>query len=220
MSRAVSSRRARPGSFASDEPGREPLQSDGMKHRHRRLPAAALVVAACLSLSACEPAGKAVGDTHETEPKVAHIGEIRSDVTVGLIGSTSPDLDRMALDQLDAADLSAVYVATTDTDDPTAAACQGVADLIERRASIIVISGIDVTEANADAWDQALHAARSAGFPVALLAPVAPPADESLYAATLTVNDRAATSVPLDQALMTIIDDRPHERNLMVSTLH
>lgn len=191
-----------------------------MNHRQRCLAGALAVVAACLPLSACEPSGKAVGDTQEQDPQVAHVGEIRDDVTVGLVGLANVDLDRMALDQLDAAQLDAVYVATDGTQDPTLAAQQGVADLIERRVSVIVVSGLDMTDATAASWDEALAGARSAGLPVALLSPTSPPADDTLYAAALVVNDRAAESVPLDEALMTIIDDKPHERDIMVSTLH
>ena len=189
------------------------------QHTASRRAAAALTAAtAVLTLGACEPAGRAVGDTQEHDPDVAHVGAVTSEILVGLVGMQDADADRMALDAYDAAGLDAVYVSTDGVDDPGDAARRGIVDLVERRTTIIVISGID-TAADAASWDDALGKARAAGIPVALLNPVAPPDDDTLYAANLVVNDRAMDATPLADATRTIIDDEPHERDIMVTTL-
>lgn len=190
-----------------------------MIHTLRRLAAVLACAAACLSLGACEPAGKAVGDTQESEPDVAHVGEIRSDVTVGLIGAPQDDdgTDALVLDALDAAGLHTVYVSTGQVSDPVAAAQQGVEDLVRRRVSIVVIDGLQVSGDTAGLWDKALKGARVAGIPVALLDPASPPSDDTLYAAALTLDADDAGAVPIDGALMTIIDDDPHGRAIAVT---
>ena len=50
------------------------------------------------------------------------------------------------------------------------------------------------------------------------LNPVGELPDDTLYAAALTVNDRAMDATPIDDAVMTVIDDLPHEKTMMVST--
>ena len=47
-----------------------------------------------MSLTSCVPQGKAVGDTQESEPEIAHEGVQRQDIVVGVIGSvdTGPGL--------------------------------------------------------------------------------------------------------------------------------
>ena len=47
----------------------------------------ACAAAAVMSLTSCVPQGKAVGDTQESEPEIAHQGVQRQDIVVGVIGS-------------------------------------------------------------------------------------------------------------------------------------
>lgn len=91
--------------------------------------------------------------------------------------------------------------------------------MAERQVAIIVVSRLDIADDTADGWDEALDDARGAGIPVALLNPLSDLPDDTLYAAALTINDRAADAVPIDDAVMTIIDDLPHDKDMMVGTL-
>lgn len=181
-----------------------------------------LCAVACLAmtlpLAGCEPADKAVGDTQDNEPKVAYDGTDRGDVTIGVIGSTQPADDKPLLEAFAASRLNAAYVSVEDMDDPSVAARSGVEDMVARVVDAIVICRINVTDADADDWDKALGEARKAGIPVVLADPAAPPADELLYAATFAVDDGAADATPIDDAIMTIIDDRPHARTMTVTT--
>lgn len=201
------------------------------RHLVRRAVAVLACAAACLSLAACEPVGRAVGDTQDVDPEVAHIGEIKQDMLIGLVGASgTADMDRMVLDALQRADVHAVYAAVGDASDDNdngdgdahaaaAAMRQSVEDFIDRRASVIVIDALDASGTYADSWTAVLNESRAAGIPVALLNPVNPPADDTLYAASLTVNDRAADATPVAAALADIIDDVPHDRDIMVSTV-
>ncbi|MBW3093710.1 sugar ABC transporter substrate-binding protein [Bifidobacterium sp. 82T10] len=188
----------------------------------RRLAAAAAVLAACLPLAACEPAGVAVGDTQDTAPAVAHNEEPRVDVLVGIIGSTHPDVagtsDTRVIDALDRAGVKAVYVSVADTQRPVDAARQGISDMIDRRAYVIVVNSVNADGDDADAWSDALGLARSAGIPVALIDPITPPDDDTLYAAALHVDDHAANATSLAKTLADIINDRPHGRDIVVTT--
>ncbi|MBT1175501.1 hypothetical protein JS530_08340 [Bifidobacterium sp. LC6] len=94
-----------------------------------------------------------------------------------------------------------------------------VEDFLTRPVSLLLISGINVTDANRESWNQTLTDAREAGIPVALLNPRGLPDDDLLYAATLTVNDRDANATRIADAAMTIIRDEPHERTIAVSTV-
>lgn len=52
-----------------------------------------------------------------------------------------------------------------------------------------------------------------------LINPIRTPADTRLFAAALTINDRATDAMPIDKATMLVVNDRPHARNMMVTTL-
>lgn len=180
---------------------------------------AAASVAALSLLGACTPPDKAVGDTQEKEPDVAFDGLDRGDVVIGFIGSDRPDFDRVALQALEDSGLAASYLSVAEVEDPARAAQQGVKDMAERQVAIIVVSRLDIADDTADGWDEALDDARGAGIPVALLNPLSDLPDDTLYAAALTVNDRAADATPIGDAVMTIIDDLPHDKDMMVGTL-
>ncbi len=82
--------------------------------------------------------------------------------------------------------------AHTGVDKNAVTAQQGVADFVARAVKIVVISGIDVTDANRESWNQTLTNAREAGIPVALIDPKHAPEDELLYAVILRLNTNSA----------------------------
>lgn len=184
----------------------------------RRAAAALVCVAACLALTACTPAGKAVGDTQTKQPEVAHVGIQRNEARIALIGSPTAAADKPVLDAMGDTDIQTIYVSSKKSKDPDAARRQGVEDMVDRVVNLIVVSDLDVS-ADASGWDAALGSAREAGIPVALLNPVRAPDDATLYAATLVLNDRAADATTIDDAMMTVLNDEPHEREIVVTTL-
>jgi ABC-type sugar transport system substrate-binding protein len=209
----------------------------------RAIPALLACAIVVLPLTACAPAGRAVGDTQDGKPEVAHESTRTSDAAVGFVGSADAGVDRLALDALADSGIDAFYAAPGDTSGDTAGgtagntssgtadsealsaaesastAQQSVNDFVARAVEIVVISGIDVNDANQEGWNKALNNARDSGIPVALINPRHAPEDELLYAATLKINDRAADATPLGDAVMAIVRDEPHERTIMVTTL-
>ena len=91
--------------------------------------------------------------------------------------------------------------------------------MAQRMADIIVIAGIDVDDVNRAEWDDSLQTARRAGIPVVLLNPISTPKDAKLYAATMTINDRMADATPLADAIVTVANNDPHERGMIVTTI-
>ena len=170
----------------------------------RRAGMAMLAIGLAVSLTACTPPNGAVGDTQSQDSAVAHVGPDRADTKVAFIGSQGK--------------LKPTYVPVTGTIDAQQTAIQGVRDMTQSKVGIIVIGGMDVTDANRDDWHAALQGAREAGIAVALLNPVHVPKDGKLYAAVLTINDRMADAVPIADAVMTIGNNDPHERDVVVTT--
>lgn len=177
-----------------------------------------LLVAALMPLASCAPGGAAIGDAGSGESDVRSTGMERNDVSIGMVGSHEASADGLVLDAYDHAGLDASYVRLRDSADPVEAGQRAVRDLVSRQVAVIVISGLDVSR-DADGWNDALNSARTAGIPVILLNPIHEPGDARLYAASFTVNDRATDAAPIDKATMLVVDDRAHERNLMVSTV-
>mgnify|MGYP003159884166 CR=1 FL=1 len=114
---------------------------------------------------------------------------------------------------------AAVYLPVAGTVDMQDTARQAVEDMAQRMVSIIVISGIDVSGVNHDGWYDTLTTARQAGIPVALLNPIATPTDSTLFAATLTINDRMTDATPLADAVAGIANNDPHDRTILVTTI-
>lgn len=170
-------------------------------------------------LSGCVPVGSAVGDSQQSDTTVSHSEEDRASVTVALIGSLDTDADSMAMTAMESGKLKPIYITVSGTDDEQRTAQQGVRDMSQRKADIIIVSGIDVTDDTRNAWNEALETARKAGVPVALLNPVNVPDDDVLYAATLTVNDRMTDAIPLADAIVTLINNDAHEREMLVTTM-
>ena len=173
----------------------------------------ACAAAAVMSLTSCVPQGKAVGDTQESDTEIAHEGVPRQPIVVGVHGG----LDSDVLNAFNKAGLKAPYVSTSMVDDPDAAAQHGVRSMGTRKVSVILIDGIAVNEKNAEDWDAALQSARKAGVPVILLDPVAPPDDDTLFAVTFTLAGRGDGVTALDDAVVTLVDAKPHPRTMNVT---
>lgn len=173
----------------------------------------------CASLSGCVPSNAAVGDTQSPDTAVAHSMEDRDSLSIAMIGSDDVTADSMAMDAMKAGKLKPVYITVSGTVDAQSTAQQGVRDMAQRKADLIVIAGIDVDKTNAENWNDALETARKAGVPVALLDPIAVPEDNKLYAATMTINDRMTEATPLDDAVVAVANNDPHDREMLVTTI-
>ena len=173
----------------------------------------------CASLSGCVPSNAAVGDTQSPGTAVAHSMEDRDSLSIAMIGSDDVTADSMAMDAMKAGKLKPVYITVSGTVDAQSTAQQGVRDMAQRKADLIVIAGIDVDKTNAENWNDALETARKAGVPVALLNPIAVPKDNKLYAATMTINDRMTDATTLDDAVVAVANNDPHDREMLVTTI-
>ncbi len=173
----------------------------------------------CASLSGCVPSNAAVGDTQSPGTAVAHSMEDRDSLSIAMIGSDDVTADSMAMGAMEAGKLKPVYITVSGTVDAQSTAQQGVRDMAQRKADLIVIAGIDVDKTNAENWNDALETARKAGVPVALLDPIAVPEDNKLYAATMTINDRMSDATPLDDAVVAVANNDPHDREMLVTTI-
>ena len=173
----------------------------------------------CASLSGCVPSNAAVGDTQSPGTAVAHSMEDRDSLSIAMIGSDDVTADSMAMDAMKAGKLKPVYITVSGTVDAQSTAQQGVRDMAQRKADLIVIAGIDVDKTNAENWNDALETARKAGVPVALLNPIAVPDDNKLYAATMTINDRMTDATTLDDAVVAVANNDPHDREMLVTTI-
>lgn len=173
----------------------------------------------CASLSGCVPSNAAVGDTQSPGTAVAHSMEDRDSLSIAMIGSDDVTADSMAMDAMKAGKLKPVYITISGTVDAQSTAQQGVRDMAQRKADLIVIAGIDVDKTNAENWNDALETARKAGVPVAFLDPIAVPEDNRLYAATMTINDRMTDATPLDDAVVAVANNDPHDREMLVTTI-
>ena len=145
--------------------------------------------------------------------------EDRDSLSIAMIGSDDVTADSMAMGAMEAGKLKPVYITVSGTVDAQSTAQQGVRDMVQRKADLIIVAGIDVNEVNAENWNDALETARKAGVPVALLNPIAVPDDNKLYAATMTINDRMADATPLDDAVVAVANNDPHDREMLVTTI-
>ena len=178
-----------------------------------------VIALSCTALSGCVPSNAAVGDTQSPDTAVAHSMKDRDSLSIAMIGSDDVTADSMAMDAMESGKLKPVYITVSGTVDAQSTAQQGVRDMAQRKADLIIIAGIDVNEANAENWNDALETARKAGVPVALLDPIAVPEDNKLYAATMTINDRMTEATPLDDAVVAVANNDPHDREMLVTTI-
>ena len=174
--------------------------------------AAAIVTALALgAFSACEPQGKAVGNTGRVGD-IIHDGVDIDDIHLLVIGSKLAALDDEVMKHCKTSKLSASYVPISNVANPNEAAQQAIRAASEQPVSLILIDALDVTgvddphnannqsnikennklnnsarnkQNESKAWISALQYARYAGVPVALINPVKAPKDATLYAATL-----------------------------------
>ena len=188
-------------------------------HAHPIFKAMCAVILAVLMLSVagCHPHDAAVGDTHASQSSVASSGVQRADVSIGLIGSSDVNTDRLVLDAYANSSLKTSYVSTREVQYPARTAQQGIRDMVARAVNLIVIVDLDVT-GDTQGWNDALYSARDAGIPVVLLAPRNAPSDEQLYAATFIIDETSADAMSLDKATMSVINDSSHSRQIVVST--
>ena len=178
-----------------------------------------VIALSCTALSGCVPSNAAVGDTQSPDTAVAHSMKDRDSLSIAMIGSDDVTADSMAMDAIESGKLKPVYITVSGTVDAQSTAQQGVRDMAQRKADLIIIAGIDVDEANAENWNDALGAARTAGVPVVLLNPIAVPKDNKLYAVTMTINDRMTDATPLDDAVVAVANNDPHDREMLVTTI-
>ena len=178
-----------------------------------------VIALSCTALSGCVPSNAAVGDTQSPDTAVAHSMKDRDSLSIAMIGSDDVTADSMAMDAMESGKLKPVYITVSGTVDAQSTAQQGVRDMAQRKADLIVIAGIDVDKTNAENWNDALETARKAGVPVALLDPIAVPEDNKLYAATMTINDRMTEATPLDDAVVAVANNDPHDREMLVTTI-
>lgn len=114
----------------------------------RRILGLLACMAAVLSLAACTPAGRAVGDTQDSMPEVAHDSTHPTDVTVGFVGSTDTAADKSAINALSDDKLN-VYYASLETSASSANATDGVSGETESSdAGTTSENGADSTDAH------------------------------------------------------------------------
>ncbi|MBW3087341.1 substrate-binding domain-containing protein [Bifidobacterium sp. 82T24] len=180
-----------------------------------RMLAGLLAAAMVLPLAGCMPKDKAVGDTQETPEAIAHDGVDRHDIGVGFVGSARPGnakRDASVLRSMRANDMQPFYAASNDDAGSQQKAVEG---FVQRDVKVIVIS-VD----GASGWQDVLDEARRAGIPVVLLESSITPDDRTLYAARFHIVPKDSTpkggAYGIDDALMTIIDDKPHDKDMNV----
>ena len=198
------------------------------------------------ALSACEPQGKAVGNTGRVGD-IVHDGIDIEDIHLLVIGSKLAALDDEVMKHCKTSKLSASYVPLSNVVNPNEAAQQAIRAASEQPVSLILIDALDVTgvddphnannqsnikennklnstrnkQNESKAWISALQYARYAGVPVALINPVKAPKDATLYAAILRVGDIPHNLAPERSSLLSIvraiIDNTPHGRDVIIN---
>lgn len=168
-------------------------------------------------LTGCVPQGKAVGDTQEVQPAVDHDGVDISDVNLAVIGSSNASDDTELLQACKKAGIHTTYINTQEVSNPLQAQTEGIEQLSKVRVTAFLVMRPDMQQ-NSEVWKQSLEVARETGTPVMVFNPVSTVDDDTLFAGTLSTNKVAdASQMNLDTAIMSIIDDRVHERTLWVS---
>lgn len=208
--------------------------------RWLKLLGAVLGVGVLVLTFGCAPAGRAVGDTQRAVPPVDHDTVDLQLVLIGLVGSRDVDRDRSVLKALADDDIRAVYApiptdeqsinadtTTQESSEPMVAASNGVKDFVTRRTNAVIVVGLDMADKTSESgqthklWQDSLECARQAGIPVILLDPVAEPEDDTLYAAMFTSveaeGDTQDEVMPLSTAVLLVVNDQAHERQIAVS---
>lgn len=174
---------------------------------------------AVFALASCAPKGAAVGDTGASRPDdPAHVDSPGETQTVAIVGSAD-GADGLVEEALDADGYKVVLMTPDASVDAADARLQAVRDAVGRNVSLIVIGEPDMSR-QPERWRDMLRLARDAGIPVVLLDPVSQPDDDELFAASFRVNDRMMDAVPVGEAVRRVIEDEPHGRDVIVTTLH
>ena len=98
------------------------------------------IALSCAALSGCVPSNAAVGDTQSPNTAVAHSTEDRDSLSIVMIGSDDVTADSMAMDAMEAGKLKPVYITVSGTVDAQSTAQQGVRDMAQRKADLIIIA--------------------------------------------------------------------------------
>lgn len=158
-----------------------------------------------ISLGACEPEGKAVGDSGSIND-IVHDGVDLNDINIFVLGSSRFSLDNYILDECKKYGMKASYVALFGIENSSSSAYDALKEATYRQMSLIIIDEIDVDsqdsvdlsesaksdgsktekateKANEKSFEEALQDVRRAGIPVLLVNPIKAPEDSTLYAA-------------------------------------
>lgn len=182
----------------------------------RALAAMLLAAAYAIGAAACAPHDAAVGDTQKTAAAIAHDYVQGDRITVGIVGSSQESAPTLAmLKALDSHNMVGLYMGGSDSDDSRTGA---VADLVHRRAHLVLIDGFTKQQAASAAWTAALQNARDAGVAVAFVNAEALPANPVLYAASITVPGHNMDSVSFASAVDAIVRDEPHAKHITVAS--
>lgn len=158
-----------------------------------------------ISLGACEPEGKAVGDSGSIND-IVHDGVDLNDINIFVLGSSRFSLDNYILDECKKYGMKASYVALFGIKNSSSSAYDALKEATYRQMSLIIIDEIDVDsqdsvdssesiksvgsktekateKATEKSFEEALQDVRRAGIPVLLVNPIKAPEDSTLYAA-------------------------------------
>ena len=158
-----------------------------------------------ISLGACEPEGKAVGDSGSIND-IVHDGVDLNDINIFVLGSSRFSLDNYILDECKKYGMKASYVALFGIKNSSSSAYDALKEATYRQMSLIIIDEIDVDsqdsvdssesakssgsktekvaeKATEKSFEEALQYVRRAGIPVLLVNPIKAPEDSTLYAA-------------------------------------
>jgi hypothetical protein len=182
-----------------------------------------LAIALCLTLTACSPDGAAVGDTRTASTTLEHDGIDRNDVHIVVIGAGTASYDQSAdlIAQLKESGIQTVFSAAAGIQDGVSLS---VRSAVENGASLILIELGGVQVVPVHSLEGALDEARMAGVPVVISSARDVSIDTLLYAARFTSGKShecltAATQImPLDTAVLNVIDDRVHPRLMCIAS--
>ncbi|PNS43077.1 hypothetical protein [Gardnerella vaginalis] len=158
-----------------------------------------------ISLGACEPEGKAVGDSGSIND-IVHDGVDLNDINIFVLGSSRFSLDNYILDECKKYGMKASYVALFGIKNSSSSAYDALKEATYRQMSLIIIDEIDVDSQDSvdssesaksagskteeadkktteKSFEEALQDVRRAGIPVLLVNPIKAPEDSTLYAA-------------------------------------
>ena len=197
-----------------------------------------------ISLGACEPEGKAVGDSGSIND-IVHDGVDLNDINIFVLGSSRFSLDNYILDECKKYGMKASYVALFGIKNSSSSAYDALKEATYRQMSLIIIDEIDVDsqdsvdlsesaksagskteKSNEKSFEEALQDVRIAGIPVLLVNPIKAPEDSTLYAAkaySKTYLDKKSISKTksakyesLQNIVKALINDTPHSREVII----